>query len=333
LTATRLLLTDVAANTFGGRILAAHPEVELVVMEADGTLRLLDGSVLDRENTGIEVVWATGDLFGEGSTVRPFFGLVRRLETMKWFQSQAAGFNEPFFAELIRRDILFTTSHANSVSISEYVLRSVLDHYQQPARWTQAQAERRWSRHDFDEIVGTTWLIVGFGSIGREVARRAGAFGAHVIGVRRHPSGDEPADEMIRTEDLGEAVGRADVVVLCAPANASTHHLVDTAILAAMKPTAFIVSVGRGSIIDEPALSDALASGSIAGAALDVFEVEPLPDDHPFWDDPKVIVTPHGSAGGRSGYARAAESFMENLDHYLAGEPLDHLVTPADLDN
>ena len=98
-----------------------------------------------------------------------------------------------------------------------------------------------------------------------------------------------------------------------------------------MKETAIIVSVGRGSVIDEEALIEALKEGAIAAAVLDVFEVEPLPADHPLWGDPKVTVTPHNSAGGRSGYARAAEGFMDNLSRYLNGEPLLRLVTAADL--
>ena len=328
----RLLLTEVAADAFGERIVAAHGQVELVVMAPEGTLHLTDGSVLDREHSGIEVAWATQDLYDEGSAIRPFFGLVRRLDTLRWFQSQAAGFDRPVFHELIRRDLFFTTSPANSVSIAEYVIRAVLDQLQQPARWIQAQTERSWVRRDFDEVAGTTWLIIGFGSIGIEVARRANAFGAHIVGVRRHPSGDEPADEMIKTEDLGQVVGRADVVVLCAPDNASTRHLIDARLLDAMKATAVIVSVGRGTIIDEDALSDALAQGSIAAAVLDVFETEPLPDDHRFWSDPKVTITPHNSAGGRGGSERAAEFFLDNLSRYLAAEPLQRLVTPADLD-
>lgn len=330
---TRLLLTEAAADAFGERIVAAHRQVELVVMAPDGTLHLTDGSAVDREHTGIEVAWATQDLYGEGSPIRPFFGLVRRLDTLRWFQSQAAGFDQPIFHELIRRDLSFTTSPANSVSIAEYVIRAVLDHFQQPERWIKAQEERSWVRQDFDEIAGTTWLIVGFGSIGAEVARRASAFGAHIVGVRRHPSADEPADEMIKTEDLGQAVGRADVVVLCAPDNASTRHLVDARLLNAMKATAIIVSVGRGTIIDEEALSEALADGSIAAAVLDVFETEPLPDDHRFWTDPRVTITPHNSASGRGGSERAAAFFLDNLSHYLAAEPLERVVAPADLDD
>jgi phosphoglycerate dehydrogenase-like enzyme len=328
----RLLLTETAADAFGKGLVSAHEGTELVAMGPGGTLRLGDGSNLDPKDCRIEVAWATQDLFEEGAPVRPFFGLVRRLETLRWFQSQAAGFEAPIFQELIRRNIIFTTSHANSVSISEYVVRAVLDHYQEPERWVRAQAERNWVRHPFREVFATTWLVVGLGSIGTEVALRARAFGAHVIGVRRRPSGHEPVHEMVTPDAMGDAIGRADVVVLCAPASASTHHLVDAAFLATMKATAIVVSVGRGSVIDEGALTRALDEGSIAAAVLDVFETEPLPGDHPLWGQGGVTVTPHNSAGGLSGYTRAAEHFGENLGRYRRGDPLLHRVTEADLD-
>jgi phosphoglycerate dehydrogenase-like enzyme len=334
LTATplRILLSEAAARAYGDPLRSAHTGIELVTMQADGALRLADGSTPEGDDARIEVARCTADLFGEGSPLRPFFGLLRRAETLRWFQSAAAGFDAPIFAELVRRGIVLTTSDSNSISIAEYVLRCVLEHFQESARWADAQAERLWSRHDFREIHGTTWLVVGLGSIGTEVALRARAFGAHVIGVRRHPSGNEPVAEVVTPDALLAAVPRADVVVLSAPASASTRHLVDKAFLDAMAETAFLVNVGRGSLVDEAALADALARGSISGAALDVFETEPLPSDHPWWDDPRVVITPHNSAGGLGRFARGADLFSENLARYRRGEPLLRMVAEADLD-
>jgi len=328
----RVLLTEAAERAFGASLRAAHEDIELLTMQRDGTLRLDDGSTLDWERAAVEVAWGTSDLFDAGAPLRPFFGLVRRAETLRWFQSAAAGFDAPIFAELVRRGVLLTTSDANSISIAEYVLRAVLEHFQESALWAEAQVERLWARHDFKEVFGTTWLVVGLGSIGTEVALRARAFGAHVIGVRRRPSGDEPVAEVVTPEGVLEVLPRADVVVLSAPANASTHHFVGTAFLDAMKDTALLVNVGRGSLVDEEALAAALDRGSVAGAVLDVFEVEPLPSDHPWWDDPRVTVTPHNSAGGRGRHARGADLFHENLFRYRRGEPLLRLVTEADLD-
>jgi phosphoglycerate dehydrogenase-like enzyme len=327
----RILLSEAADTSYGEALRSAHEDIELVTMKSDGTIALGDAPTLDWQDAAIEVAWGTSDLFDAGP-IRPFFGLLRRSATLRWFQSAAAGHDAPIFAELVRRGVSLTTSDANSISIAEYVLRCVLEHFQESVLWSDAQAERLWSRHDFREVAGTTWVIVGLGSIGTGVALRARAFGAHVIGVRRRPSGDEPVAEVVTPETLLSVLPRADVVVLSAPANASTRHLVDSAFLAALPDTAFLVNVGRGSLVDEDALAEALEAGSISGAALDVFETEPLPTDHPWWDDPRVVVTPHNSAGGLGRYARGAQLFSENLSRYLRGEPLLRLVTEDDLD-
>ena len=326
----RILLSEAAERTYGEGLRSTHRGIELVTMRGDGTIALGEGPPLEPPDAAIEVAWGTSDLF-EGP-IRPFFGLLRRSETLRWFQSPAAGFDAPIFGELVRKGIALTSSDANSVSIAEYVLRCVLEHFQESALWSDAQAERLWSRHDFREVAGTTWVIVGLGSIGTQVALRARAFGAHVIGVRRRPSGDEPVAEVVTPERLLSVLPRADVVVLSAPGNAATRHLVDREFLAAMGETAFLVNVGRGSLVDEDALAEALEAESISGAALDVFETEPLATDHPWWDDPRVVITPHNSAGGRGRYARGAQLFSENLSRYLSGQPLLRLVTEDDLD-
>jgi phosphoglycerate dehydrogenase-like enzyme len=150
--------------------------------------------------------------------------------------------------------------------------------------------------------------------------------------VRRSPDGTEPVAEVITSDAIASVLGRADVVVLSAPANASTQHLVDAAFLAALPARAFLVNVGRGVLVDEEALAAALEAGALSGAALDVFETEPLPADHQWWDDPRVVVTPHNSAGGLGRHARGADLFSTNLARYRRGEPLLRLVTEADLE-
>jgi len=328
----RLLLTEPAVRASGEALLAAHTGIELVALRPDGAVVLSDGTELDREDTGVEVAWATSDLYEEGGQLRAFFGLVRRLGTLRWFQSQAAGFDAPIFAELIRKGVLFTKSDAHSVPIAEFVLRAVLDHHQRPERWAAAQAARRWERHEFDEVSGSTWMVVGLGSIGAEVARRCRALGARVIGVRRRRAGDEPVDELVTPDRLVGVLGEVDVVVLCAPANASTKHLVDAAFLAAMRSGSLLVNIGRGSVVDEAALLEALDRGPLGGAVLDVFETEPLPEDSPLWAHPKVVITPHNSALATARYRRQLELFSENLGRYRRGEPLRGVVTEADLD-
>jgi phosphoglycerate dehydrogenase-like enzyme len=277
------------------------------------------------------VAWGTGDLFDDGP-LRPFLGLVGRNPSVRWFASPAAGYENPYFGELVRKGVRVTTSHASSPSIAEYVVRAVLDAFQGADRWRAAQAERAWRTHDrHREVAGSTWLVVGLGAIGTEVAVRARALGATVIGVRRTPTGDEPVDEVRTPDEVPGALSRAHAVVLCAPATPATRHLVDEAFLAAMKPGSVLVNVARGDLVDETALLAALDTGAPATAVLDVVATEPLPPGSPLWAHPAVVVTPHSSGRGRGRFDRAVDEFLDNLARYRTGEPLHRELTVADL--
>lgn len=321
----RVLLTSTAHTRYWGRL--ARPGVEAVILGPDGALALEDGSAVERESAGVEAAWGTSDLYGEGAPLRPFFGLLRRAPDLRWFQSPAAGYEAPVFAELARRGVRVCNAHVNGVPIAEYVLRAVLDHFQAARLWREAEAARQWRTHDFREVHGTTWLVVGLGSIGGAVAVRARAFGARVIGCRRRPGAHDPTDRTVTLDQLASVVGEADVVVLAAPATAATTGLVDAGFLGAMRPGSLLVNVARGSLVDEDALLAALERGAPEAAVLDVFATEPLPPDHPFWDHPAVTVTAHNAAGGTGRYERQAELFSENLDRFLAGRPLLEDVT------
>jgi phosphoglycerate dehydrogenase-like enzyme len=320
-----VLLTAVARHSFGDEV--GRPGVEWLTMEADGSLRADDGRPVDRGEASAEVAWGTSDLFREGAPLGAFFGLLRRIPGLAWFQSPAAGFDAPVFAELAGRGVRITNAHVNSLPIAEFVLRAVLDEFQDADRWRQEEVERSWRVHDWREVSGTTWLVVGLGSIGGEVAVRARALGAQVIGCRRSPSPDDPADRMVTPDGLGDVVGQADVVVLAAPATPTTAGLVDAAFLARLRPGCVLVNVSRGSLVDEDALLASLEHGRPAMAVLDVFRTEPLPADHPFWSHPSVRVTPHNAAGGSGRLQRQADLFATNLDSYLAGLPLLNDIT------
>ena len=322
-----VLLTSVAHDRYWDRL--ARPEIAPLLLEPDGSLCLESGEAVDREEARPVVAWGTSDLFGDDAPLRPFFGLLRRSESLRWFQSPAAGFDGAVYAELADRGVRVTNAHVNGIPIAEFVLRSVLDHFQGAMLWRSAAADRRWSLHDFREVHGTTWLVVGLGSIGGGVARRARAFGATVIGSRRNPAVDDPTDRTVAPADLRSVVGEADVVVLAAPATAETVGLVDEDFLGRMRPGSVLVNVARGSLVDESALLAALHRGIPEAAILDVFATEPLPADHPFWDHPRVIVTPHNAAGGTGRYERQTDLFSENLDRYLAGKELLNDVTEA----
>lgn len=304
---TTVLLTAAAIESLGDRI------AELPV-----TPMTLDGHV-----EGFDAAWVSGDVFQDREVLLRFFGALAGSDSLRWLQMSSAGVDHPAFAALAAKGVTITTSHVTGGPIADYVLRSVLDHFQRADEWRCSVAERRWETHEFREIAGTTWLVVGLGAIGSAVAVRARGFGATVLGVRRNPRGDEPVDEMVSID----AVDRADVVVLAAPANTDTIGLVDDAFLRRMRPESVLVNVARGSLVDEPALLAALERGIPEVALLDVTAIEPLPADSPLWSHPRVVLTPHSSALGRGRHARAADVFVANLERYVLGEPLVDVAT------
>jgi phosphoglycerate dehydrogenase-like enzyme len=295
--------------------------VESQLAELPVTPVLLDGRVED-----IEVAWGSSDVYRDGAA-RQFFGAVTHSPTMKWLQVSNAGTDDPVFGRLVAAGVVVTTSHVTGPPIAEYVMRAVLDWYQDADAWRASVREHQWKAHEFREVLGTTWLVVGLGAIGEAVAVRARAFGAHVIGVRRTARGDEPVDELVAPDALLDVLPRADVVVLAAPAVASTVGMVDDAFLRSMKPRSVLVNAARGALVDEAALLAALDRGVPEAALLDVAASEPPDDDSPLWTRPNVVLTPHSSALGDGRHGRAASFFVENLRRYIDGEPLVHVVT------
>jgi phosphoglycerate dehydrogenase-like enzyme len=263
----------------------------------------------------------SNDVFRD-RTLEPMTDLLLRAPELRWVQSGAAGTDTRLLEGLLRRGTRLTTSHVTAIPIAEFVMGAVLTRYQQPELWAANAARHVWQHRNFREVHGTTWLIVGLGQIGTEVATRARAFGARVVGVRRTPSGQEAADVVITPDRLADAVQDADVIVLCAPASPETHHLVDDRLLASVRRDAILVNVARGSLVDEPALLRALDAGQLGHAVLDVAETEPLPPDSRLWDHPRVTVTPHASGGGMGRFGRSADVFAGNLTRYLQGRSL-----------
>lgn len=318
-----LLVTEPAFTRFGDRIGAVAPDARFIRMQKSGDL-LFGDQPLAWDDAQPDAAWVTSDLFDDGP-VRPFFKLLLTAKP-RWVQIAGAGVDHPVFDMILREGVRLTTSHVTGPPIAEYVIRAVLDHFQQSAVWAAERSDRRWVAHDFREVLGTTWLVVGLGAIGCAVAERARAFGATVIGVRRRPDGTEPVDECVRPDHLESVLPRADVVVLCAPGGAETRHLMDHTTFASMRPRSVLVNVGRGSLIDEDALRAALERGVPELAILDVTDTEPPAADSWLWSHPRVVLTPHSSAGGTGRYARSAELFCDNLARWSEGEPLLHEV-------
>ncbi len=322
-----VLLTAVAHRSFHARL--DRPGVDWLLLNQDGTLCDGRGEQIARTDAQPEVAWGTSDLFREGAPLVAFFSCMLDSPELRWFQSPAAGYDDPVFGAMVAKGVRITNAHVNGLPIAEFVMRAVLDEFQDAAQWRDQILARRWRIHDWREVSGSTWVVVGLGGIGAEVAHRARAFGARVIGCRRHPSPDDPTEQTVTPDHLDDVVGLADVVVVAAPATPTTANLVDAPFLARMKPGSLLVNVSRGTLVDEDALIESLDAGHLSAAILDVFRTEPLPKDHPFWSHPSIRVTPHNAAGGIGRLARQAELFAQNLDRYLDGRALVNEVTDA----
>ena len=320
---TAALVSRDAWQEWSPLLTAAGPAVAWWCMAHDGTITAADGGAAG--SGAIDVAWLSNDVFR--SPVRaPFSDWVRTAPTLRWVQSGAAGHDGELFESLVARGVRLTTSHATALPIAEYVLAHVLAVYGRHREFAAAAAAHEWRHLDVREVAGSTWLVIGMGRIGTEVSTRARAFGATVIGVRRTPQGDEPVDRLVTPAELPEMVGEADVIVVAAPADASTHHLVDAAFLARLRPGSVLVNVARGSLLDEEALLASLGQGRPGHAVLDVAAIEPLPVDSALWDHPSVTVTPHASGGGLGRFRRSAELFADNLGRYRSGAELRYEV-------
>jgi phosphoglycerate dehydrogenase-like enzyme len=270
--------------------------------------------------------WANRDLYNEGP-VRAFMVACLKSKNLQWMQSSAAGFEAPVFGKLVGNGVTLTNANASAVPIAEFVMAQVLSAFHPTVERLDAQRERRWQSLDFKDVFGTTWLIYGVGHVGTEIALRAKAFGATVIGARRTPSGDEPVDEMVSADALPSAFARADVIVLSAALNAHNQHLINADTVRVMKPGSVLVNIGRGGLVDEGALVTGLDVGRPGLAILDVFETEPLPEEHPLWAHPQVRLTAHCAGASPATGSRGEDIFLDNLQRFANGTPLRMQVT------
>lgn len=325
----RLILHEPALRRVRPALEAFGSKLQLVVVDRAGEITC-DDQPLDTDAAQPEAGWVSNDgMSGPGG--RALLVACLKSRRLGWVQTGAAGLDNPVWAQLADKGAQLTTGHGQAISIAEYVLASVLDHYQRFAERRAEQAAHRWTRLPFREIDGKRWLVIGFGAIGQAVGERARAFGARITGVRRSGASHPAADRMASLAEVGDLLPEADVVVLAAPLNATTRSFAGAAFFAAMKPGSVLVNVGRGALVDEPALLAALARGVPERAILDVFQAEPLPHDSPFWDHPRVSLTAHASAFGGGQAARNDAIFLDNLSRRLAGEPLLYEADPRDL--
>ncbi len=249
---------------------------------------------------------------------------------LRWVHATSAGVDALQFDALIEdASAGLVITNARGVfdrGIAEYVLGAVLLFAKDTLGNLHHQREHRWVHRETALIHGQRALVVGAGSIGHEVAGLLTAAGLQVEGVARSARTEPPFRAVHADADLPELLPRFDHVVITAPLTARTHHLFDAAMFARMRPGACLINVGRGPIVDTAALVDALRQGILGGAALDVFEEEPLPTDHPLWDMPGVMLSAH-MAGDFKGWRRAlGEQFAENFQRWQRGEALHQRV-------
>ncbi|MGO1768622.1 MAG: D-2-hydroxyacid dehydrogenase [Microbacterium sp.] len=257
---------------------------------------------------------------------------VRANPRLKWVQIMAAGGGAQvraagLTAEELERVRFTTSAGVHGPTLAEFAVFGVLAGAKDLPRLQRTQRdgvwEGRWEMRHLDEM---TVLVVGLGGIGRAAATRFAAFGARVWGTSRSGEPVEGVDRLIGMEELPEAVSEVDAIVVTLPGTESTHHLIGEDLLSRVKQGTIVTNVGRGTVIDERALTAALDDGRVAFAALDVFEEEPLPRESPLWDHPRVLVSPHTAALSAQEEPRIARLFADNARRLLDGEPMRNIV-------
>ncbi len=249
---------------------------------------------------------------------------------VRWIHASAAGLDHLVSPALAASSAIVTNSRGvYGEALGEYVVAAMLYFVKDLARLRDAQARRAWEPFESERLAGKVLGIVGYGDIGAAIAQRATALGVQVLAHRRRPersAGDPHVARVV--SNLRDVIAPADFVAVAAPLTPETRHMLGAEQLSWMRPGAVLINVGRGELIDEPALIDALRRRAIRGAALDVFETEPLPASHPFWSMPQVLLSPHSADRVDGWLDQTMALFLDNLGRFVRGEPLDNVVDP-----
>lgn len=249
---------------------------------------------------------------------------------LQWIQATSAGIGQ--YVKKMSYDrtnwIMTTASGVHARPLAEFVIQSMLHFSRDFDYLLREKAAHHWARNCTRELAGQTLAIIGLGKIGREAARLAKAFDMRVIGNRRVLSeqGIPNVDELYPPNELAPLLTQADYLLLCCPHTPETEGLIGTNELAQLPKSAVIINIARGAVLNQPALIEALRSGNLRGAALDVFATEPLPDDDPLWDMSNVIINPHSASTTTSENAKITRIFCDNLKRFLAGEPMHNVL-------
>ncbi|MGE5657462.1 MAG: D-2-hydroxyacid dehydrogenase [Actinomycetota bacterium] len=297
--------------------LEPHLPSDAAVVRVDGEGNL-DGNAEDAE---VYLSW----FYLKSTTLHKVLAAAPKL---RWHHAPNAGVNHMLTPTYLERDLILTNgAGVHSIPIAEFVITFILAYAKNLQKLYALQEQHYWLKGlPMQELLDATLLIIGAGGIGQEIAARAKAFGMKIWGSRRHPAPLPNFDRVVGADEWRSLLPEADYVVVAAPLTPETKGLIDESALRAMRPSAYLINIARGAVVDEPALLTALSEGWIAGAALDTFVTEPLPSDSPFWSLPNVFVTPHCTGFSPRSVQRSLELFLDNFRRYRNGEPLRNVV-------
>ncbi|MGC1780174.1 MAG: D-2-hydroxyacid dehydrogenase [Xanthobacteraceae bacterium] len=305
---TKVLIVDVHAEMYRDRLRAEFPELQFAVFR--------DAAEVKGDLADVDVMMMFGlELRDHMLTGAP---------SLQWIQSLATGVDHFLRSPSLKPDVLITSGRGiHGAPMREQVVYMMMAVSRDATRQVEDHQHRVWQRRLWSTLYGKTAAIVGTGVVGAAIGELLKAFGMRTIGVSRAPRAEKGFDAMLPMEELRDAAAKADYLINVLPATPANLNLFDGAVFAAMKPSAYYISAGRGQTVDEAALIEALRERRIAGAAFDVFQTEPLPPDSPFWSLPNVFITPHVG-----GYIVEYEDFImplivDNMRAFLAGRRSD----------
>jgi len=306
------------------RIEAVSPDIELVEMPQ----REVHG--IEGKAEGVDVLLAEGGNrvhYGEELDWEDYLKFFT--PSLKWVMLCSTGFSDNITPEILNGDVILTNSPGiHTIPIAESVIAAMLDHAKLLKKRREDQKEHLWVQRKCSELYGNTALLLGLGNIGRRVAKLCKAFDMRVIGTKRIIEPVESVDNVFPAEELRDNLPEADFIVVAVPLTTYTENMIGAAEFAAMKESAYLINVGRGRVVDETALIRALETGQIGGAYLDCHVVEPLPPDHPLWDNENAFIIPHDSHSSPFIGDRIVDIFCENLRRYIGGRPLLNVCDP-----
>jgi phosphoglycerate dehydrogenase-like enzyme len=304
------------------QIQAAAPDVELIHTTRDE----LDQGIVPGPGADVLLIELGGEPWYHHEV--PAEGFAKLVTPrLRWVQACSSGIGHITATGVLPDDVPLTNAagvHADA--LGESVMAAVLFHAKRLPERLERQRRRAWEELHCKELRGQVIVVLGTGHIGSAVAARAHAFGMHVVGVRRTPRPTPHFDSVVGTARLLDVLPQADYLVIACPLTRETEGLIGAEALAALRPSAYLINVSRGRVVQEMALLEALATGSLSGAYLDAHAQEPLSDEHPFWNATGVTVIPHDSHSSPYIGDNIVALFTDNLRRYIAGEPLRNLV-------